>query len=59
LVKKVSAKAIDEGLTLREALYASPEITNMLSKDEIEQLLDPVRYTGVASGMIDRVLAKI
>jgi len=59
LVKRVSAKAIDEGLALREALFASPEVTGMLDHDEIEQLLDPVRYTGVASEMIDRVLAKI
>lgn len=59
LVKQVSAKAINEGLTLREALFASSEITDMLDAEAINGLLDPVAYTGVASGMIDRVLAKV
>jgi 3-carboxy-cis,cis-muconate cycloisomerase len=59
LVKQVSEKAINEGLTLREALFANVDITDMLDSKEIDNLLDPLAYTGVASGMIDRVLAKV
>lgn len=58
LVGQVSAYAIENNLTLRQSLLASSEIKTFLSENEIDKLLDPIHYTGVASEMIDRVLSK-
>lgn len=59
LVGEVSAKAIDNGTTLREELMKNDSILRHLSEEEVDQILDPLNYTGVASEMIDRVLAKV
>ncbi len=58
LVYAAAAKAMDNGLTLREALLAESEITNLLTVSEIDALLDPANYVGVAPAMVDAVLAK-
>jgi 3-carboxy-cis,cis-muconate cycloisomerase len=49
---------MDSGITLREALLAESEITDILSVSEIDGLLDPANYVGVAPAMVDAVLAK-
>jgi len=59
LVNEVSAQAIENGTTLREALLLNEEIRKYLSEPEIDKLIDPANYTGVAAEMIDRVLQKI
>ncbi|MCH8567431.1 MAG: adenylosuccinate lyase family protein [Balneolales bacterium] len=59
LVNEVSAKAIENGTTLREALLLNEEIRKYLSEPEIDKLIDPANYTGVAAEMIDRVLEKV
>jgi 3-carboxy-cis,cis-muconate cycloisomerase len=58
LVYAAAGKAMDNGLTLREALLADKEITSLLSEAEIDTLLDPANYVGVAPAMVDAVLAK-
>jgi len=58
IVYAAAAKAMDSGLTLREALLAESEITDLLSVAEIDTLLDPANYVGVAPAMVDAVLAK-
>jgi 3-carboxy-cis,cis-muconate cycloisomerase len=58
IVYGAAAKAMDSGLTLREALLAESEITDLLSVAEIDTLLDPANYVGVAPAMVDAVLAK-
>ena len=58
LVYAAAGKAMDQGLTLREALLANQEITNLLSEKEIDTLIDPANYVGVAPAMVDAVLAK-
>lgn len=58
LVKKASNHALDQGKTLREGLIETPEVMEHLSEAELDTLLDPLNYTGVASEMIDRVLTK-
>jgi len=58
LVYAAAGKAMDNGLTLREALLAEKEITSLLSVSEIDALIDPANYVGVAPAMVDAVLAK-
>jgi 3-carboxy-cis,cis-muconate cycloisomerase len=38
-------------------LLAEPEVVAHLRSEEIDQLLDPVNYTGSAGAIVDRVLA--
>lgn len=59
LVNEVSAQAIENGTTLREALLLNEEIRKYLSEPEIDKLIDPANYTGVAAEMIERVLQKV
>jgi 3-carboxy-cis,cis-muconate cycloisomerase len=58
LVYTAAGKALDNGITLREALLADKEITRLLSEAEIDTLIDPANYVGVAPAMVDVVLAK-
>ena len=58
LVAHASNHAIDSHLTLRDGLLATPEVTQHLTEQEIDALLDPANYLGVAKEMVDRVLAK-
>ena len=59
LVSKASASAIDNGTTLKAAILQTEPIMEHLSEVEVDELLNPLNYTGVASEMIDRVLAKV
>lgn len=59
LVGQASARAIDNGTTLKEAVLQTDAIMEHLSELEVDDLLDPLNYTGVAGEMIDRVLAKL
>lgn len=59
LVYAAAGKAHENGLTLREALLADPEITRELSVEEIDALIDPANYIGSVEIMIEQVLEKI
>ncbi|TVQ14554.1 MAG: adenylosuccinate lyase family protein [Bacteroidetes bacterium] len=59
LVYGAAGMAYDKGISLKEALLATPEIYSMLSEKEIDSLLDPVNYTGMSGEMVDAVLAKL
>jgi 3-carboxy-cis,cis-muconate cycloisomerase len=48
LVLSASRRASADGRTLLDALLADPEIAGVLSPAELEQLLDPVGYLGLA-----------
>jgi 3-carboxy-cis,cis-muconate cycloisomerase len=58
LVYTTAGKAMDSGITLREALIEDTEISGLLTIEEIDKLLDPINYTGSAGAMVDRVLEK-
>lgn len=59
LVTRAASQAIEQGTTLREALLADTEIPRHLNESEIDRLIDPANYLGVAGEMVDRVLAKV
>lgn len=58
LVYAAAGKAMDQGLTLRKALLSDHEIAQLLMVEEIDALLDPINYVGVAPTMVDAVLNK-
>ncbi len=59
LVYGAAGMAYDKGVSLKEALLATPEISSMLTEQEIDNLLDPSNYTGSSAKMVDAVLDKV
>ena len=49
--------ANDDGISLLDALLARSEVTERLSRAELERLTDPANYLGLAPQMVDRALA--
>jgi 3-carboxy-cis,cis-muconate cycloisomerase len=47
----------DGGRPLRDVLLANPDVVSAISADELDRLLDPANYTGLAAVFVDRVLA--
>jgi 3-carboxy-cis,cis-muconate cycloisomerase len=56
LVYETCLFADQSGVTLRSALLSRPEITAVLSEEEVDYLLNPVNYTGLASFFVDTVV---
>ena len=48
-----------ESISLKEALLRQDVVKKHLSLDRLDELLNPLNYTGCASKMIDRVLNKL
>jgi 3-carboxy-cis,cis-muconate cycloisomerase len=57
LVYDVCRKVAKSGQPLVELLSQDKEISTHLSRSDLEKLLDPANYLGLAGEMIDRVLA--
>jgi adenylosuccinate lyase len=49
-------QAFEENRSFTETLAEHPLVAPHLARDEIEQLLDPHRYTGLAGEFVDRVI---
>jgi 3-carboxy-cis,cis-muconate cycloisomerase len=56
VVEAACHRALDEGETLREELLKTPEISEVLSTEEIDAALDPARYLGSTWAFVDRAL---
>jgi 3-carboxy-cis,cis-muconate cycloisomerase len=59
LIYEACMAAFEGGPPLRELLPANPDVAGALSADELDQLLDPANYTGLAGTFVDRVLAQM
>ena len=57
LVEAASKRAVAERRHLREVLADDQAVMRHLKRDELDKLFDPLGYTGVATALIDRVLA--
>jgi 3-carboxy-cis,cis-muconate cycloisomerase len=49
-------RAVDQKLPFRQTLAEHPVVSLHLSTQDIEKLLDPIHYTGLAGQFVDRVL---
>ncbi|NLU71605.1 3-carboxy-cis,cis-muconate cycloisomerase [Streptomyces sp. HNM0575] len=59
LLDAASRKAVDEGITLDEALEEEePALREMLSRERLRDLTDPTHYTGSAPALTDRALRR-
>lgn len=59
VIYEIAMQAFEEKRQFRAMLLASPVVTANLSESEIDQLLDPTTYTGLAGQICDRVIAAI
>lgn len=50
-------RAIEDDVTLFEALRTMPEVTEPLGQEVLQRLTDPANYLGMAPQMVDRMLA--
>jgi 3-carboxy-cis,cis-muconate cycloisomerase len=57
LVERASRRAVAEGRSLGEVLAEEPTVAAALPSAELERLLDPSNYLGVAAAFVDRALA--
>jgi 3-carboxy-cis,cis-muconate cycloisomerase len=58
IVYECSMRAIEHSLPFRQTLAEHPVVTLHLSGSDIERLLDPLQYTGLAGQFVDRVIQK-
>ena len=58
LVAAACHQALETGSHLLEVLRAEPRVTAHVSGTQLEALLDPENYTGLAGAFIDRVVAQ-
>jgi adenylosuccinate lyase len=47
----------DEGITFEQALMGNPRVGQALGRDELDALLDPTTYVGLAPAIVERALA--
>ena len=59
LVYEVSMQAQNQGLHFKRALIDHPQISAILTTDEIDQIFDLEQSTGVCADMVDQVLVQI
>ena len=55
VVYEAAQKAFEEGRWLKDLLMEDERVTNVLSEAEIDELLDPDSYLGLAKEFVDRV----
>lgn len=57
LVYDISRRVVTTGTPLLDLLAQNPEIAPHVTRQELEKLVDPAHYLGLAGEMVDRVLA--
>ena len=55
-VRQVAMEAFKKGVTFKEALLSHPEIARNLNQEELDSLLDPTKYIGLAPRAVDRLI---
>jgi adenylosuccinate lyase len=58
LVYEAAMAAYEQGRPLRELLVADPRITAHLTADDLDALLRPESYTGLAGFFVDRIIER-
>ncbi len=56
LVYDAAMAAFEGGPSFRARLLADPRIARVLPEGELDRLLDPTAYTGLAGAFVDRVV---
>lgn len=58
LIEQCCRRAVQQGVHLREVLGAEPQVSAELSPQELDQLLDPTNYLGLAREWVERAVAE-
>ncbi|WP_122666153.1 3-carboxy-cis,cis-muconate cycloisomerase [Pseudomonas viridiflava] len=58
LIEQSCRRAVQQGLHLREVLGADPQVAAELSAVELDHLLDPANYLGLAQQWVERAVAE-
>lgn len=58
-LRKASNYAVENETPLREALKKNKKLLNIVSEDEIEDLLDPEKYLGSAEKTVEEIVSKL
>ncbi|MBO8167878.1 MAG: adenylosuccinate lyase [Thermoanaerobacteraceae bacterium] len=58
LVYQVSMECFEKDIALLDGLSSHPEVSKILSREEIASLLDPVNYTGLSAKFVDLVISR-
>ncbi|WP_152656909.1 adenylosuccinate lyase [Oceanobacillus sp. CFH 90083] len=58
LVYELAMKSYEKNIPFKTTLIENEEVSSVLSEEQIEQLLDPSQYTGLASAKVEEVIAQ-
>lgn len=58
IVYRICMEVFEQGGSLKQALMADPAVSSRLGEEEIDAMLDPHAYTGLAGHFVDRVAAR-
>ena len=56
IVYECSMRAIEHNLPFRQTLAENPVVSQHMTSQDIERLLDPIHYTGLSGEFVDRVI---
>ncbi|MBC7120643.1 MAG: adenylosuccinate lyase [Candidatus Methanosuratus sp.] len=56
-LRKASIRAFNEGRDLKDVLAEMPEVTGLITAEELEDLLNPENYIGKAPELVERAVA--
>jgi adenylosuccinate lyase len=57
-VYDASMRGFAQNMTFEQALMENPRVKAALGSDELQSLLDPTTYVGLAPTIVERVLAE-
>jgi adenylosuccinate lyase len=58
VVYEAAMRAVEQGELFGDVLLADARVSAHLTRDDVERLLDPARYTGLAAQMVDLVVGQ-
>ena len=58
-VREIAMEAFEKDITLKEALLMHPDVTQHLSQEELDDVLDPTSYTGLSAQAVDRTIEQL
>ena len=58
IVYKSCMEAYEKEIPLKDVIMKTPEVVEAFTEDEVDHMLDPHTYVGLAPEFVDRVVAK-
>ncbi len=59
VIYEASMKAFEENRLLEDVLKADARVTSRISKEILDEVLEPMNYTGCCGEMVDRVVSRL